>query len=277
MHATCATLTQIVGAIGAPDFPSRAAEELCGFAGFDLAAVILHHDRRRASVLFDNFDRVEGRRGIETYVRATRRINPMVSHDRRPGAIRARDFAGGSGTSRLCDDIVDAPDEELGYRTRGWPALQEEIGLYFPAPGGLMEIGLYRKRAARAASPGLLAALDAMAGPVAAAFERHGKLRSETEAAGDTAPSCPVLTRREKEVCRLLFLGCSTASIALRLSISPFTVKDHRKNIFRKLAISSLAELFSLAHRFPLWRDGIAAAGVPDSPVSNLGSVTCVM
>lgn len=64
MQESCATLAEIIGAIGEPDFPARAAGELCGFTGFELAAVILHHDRRRASVISDNFDRVGGRRGI---------------------------------------------------------------------------------------------------------------------------------------------------------------------------------------------------------------------
>jgi DNA-binding CsgD family transcriptional regulator len=41
-------------------------------------------------------------------------------------------------------------------------------------------------------------------------------------------------------------IGCSSEAIALRLSISRHTVKDHRKQIFRKLGVGSLAELFAL-------------------------------
>ena len=37
--------------------------------------------------------------------------------------------------------------------------------------------------------------------------------------------------------------------IALRLGISRYTVKDHRKHIFRKLSVGSLAELFALHRR----------------------------
>src|SRR3546814_20372057 len=59
------------------------------------------------------------------------------------------------------------------------------------------------------------------------------------------------LTPREAEVRDLLLRGCSTDAVALRLSISRHTVKAHRKAIFRKLGISSLAELLSLAHRPP--------------------------
>lgn len=54
------------------------------------------------------------------------------------------------------------------------------------------------------------------------------------------------LTPREVEVVDLLLLGCGSDAIALRLNISRYTVKDHRKRIFRKLHIGSLAELFAL-------------------------------
>jgi len=258
MYQSCATLARIVGAIGEADFPAQTAGALCDLAGFDLAAVILHRGRRDARVVFDNFDRVEGRRGIEAYVRTTRRMNPIVAGGPYPRAVRARDFAARSGPAGVHRDIVRADDEELGYRTVGWPARQEEIGLYFPMTGGLMEIGLYRARRDRPAAPALLSALDAMIAPVAAAFDRHAVLEARPPVAGAAAAPAAILSRREEEVCRLLLLGCSTEAIALRLSIGRFTVKDHRKSIFRKLGISALAELFALAHRFPLWRDGIA-------------------
>ncbi len=57
------------------------------------------------------------------------------------------------------------------------------------------------------------------------------------------------LSAREREICDLLLLGCSSAAIALRLDISRHTVKDHRKSIFRKLRVGSLAELFALRSR----------------------------
>jgi DNA-binding CsgD family transcriptional regulator len=94
----------------------------------------------------------------------------------------------------------------------------------------------------------MLDALAAMGGPVAAAFERNDRLcrpRAAAAAAEDE------LTPREAQVRDLLLFGCSTEAIALRLSISRHTVKDHRKTIFRKLGISALAELFALSHPPP--------------------------
>jgi DNA-binding CsgD family transcriptional regulator len=57
-----------------------------------------------------------------------------------------------------------------------------------------------------------------------------------------------VLTPREAQIVGLLLLGCGSEAISLRLNISRYTVKDHRKQIFRKLGVGSLAELFAL-HR----------------------------
>ena len=55
-----------------------------------------------------------------------------------------------------------------------------------------------------------------------------------------------MLTHRECEIAGLILKGHSSKSIARIIEISPGTVKIHRKNIYRKLGISSQSELFSL-------------------------------
>ncbi|MBN8188483.1 helix-turn-helix transcriptional regulator [Salipiger thiooxidans] len=54
------------------------------------------------------------------------------------------------------------------------------------------------------------------------------------------------LTPRQAEIALLILKGHSSASIAMRLEISPQTVKVFRKQLYRKCEISSQAELFSL-------------------------------
>ena len=56
-----------------------------------------------------------------------------------------------------------------------------------------------------------------------------------------------LLTPREKEVCRLLAYGYTSAEIAVKLSISDRTVETHRTNINAKLELSSRAELVQFA------------------------------
>jgi DNA-binding CsgD family transcriptional regulator len=53
-----------------------------------------------------------------------------------------------------------------------------------------------------------------------------------------------VLTPREQEIANLILKGHSSRSIAARTEISVGTIKTHRKNLFRKLQISSQGELF---------------------------------
>jgi DNA-binding CsgD family transcriptional regulator len=55
-----------------------------------------------------------------------------------------------------------------------------------------------------------------------------------------------VLTPRETEVIAMVLRGYSTAAISAHLDIREETVKVHRKNAYRRLAISSQAQLFSL-------------------------------
>lgn len=55
-----------------------------------------------------------------------------------------------------------------------------------------------------------------------------------------------VLTNRECEVTGYILGGYSSAAIADLMEISTGTVKIHRKNVYQKLSISSVNELFSL-------------------------------
>ena len=54
----------------------------------------------------------------------------------------------------------------------------------------------------------------------------------------------PSLTPREHEVAVCILKGHSSKSLAREIDISPETVKIHRRNIYRKLGISSQSELF---------------------------------
>ena len=57
------------------------------------------------------------------------------------------------------------------------------------------------------------------------------------------------LTKREAEISALILQGHSSWSVSERLGISIGTVKVHRKNIYKKLKISSQAELFNILHQ----------------------------
>jgi DNA-binding NarL/FixJ family response regulator len=73
-------------------------------------------------------------------------------------------------------------------------------------------------------------------------------------AAAAEAPQAPVLSEREREVLHLVSRGCSNREIAELTGLSRFTVEDHTKAIYRKLAVGSRTEAVFEAQRMGLLR-----------------------
>jgi two-component system response regulator NreC len=85
-----------------------------------------------------------------------------------------------------------------------------------------------------------------------------GRQGRATGRPGGTKRGPAELSRREREVLRLIASGYATREIAARLSISPKTVETHRRRIMTKLELSSRPELV----RYALQRGLI----LPESP-----------
>ena len=62
-------------------------------------------------------------------------------------------------------------------------------------------------------------------------------------AAATTDPSWEILTRREREVIKLIAEGKRTRDIASYLSLSPKTIEKHRTNLMRKLDLHNVSEV----------------------------------
>jgi len=61
--------------------------------------------------------------------------------------------------------------------------------------------------------------------------------------ASSAKPSWEVLTRREREVIKLIAEGKCTKEIAEYLSLSPKTIEKHRTNLMRKLDLHNVSEV----------------------------------
>lgn len=70
--------------------------------------------------------------------------------------------------------------------------------------------------------------------------------------AREEASAAPLLTAREREIALLCCEGLVPKEIADRLNLSPRTVETHKNNIFRKLGVSSTAELVDLMSKLKL-------------------------
>ena len=116
--------------------------------------------------------------------------------------------------------------------------LREEIGFLMPLDGGAVaHLALIRSKRLPAFSDEELARLRAIEPVVRTVVRRHWPAAGSLEETG--------LTPRELEVAEHILAGCSPTAIAMRLGISVGTVKVHRRHIYRKLGLSSQAELFT--------------------------------
>ena len=75
----------------------------------------------------------------------------------------------------------------------------------------------------------------------AAAVQHHGEPTSQPDHASSLSP-------RERQIVELLASGARVVTIAQRLQLSPHTVRNHLKSIFRKLNLRGQHELFDYWH-----------------------------
>jgi len=80
-------------------------------------------------------------------------------------------------------------------------------------------------------------------------MEQYSKEYAETEARN--VRDNLILTVREEEILTLLLRGMAPKDIAITLKISYDTIRFHQKNLYRKLRIKSIQELFSRYAVFP--------------------------
>lgn len=163
------------------------------------------------------------------------------------------------GVYRLTDVAPDAFHRsryfEEYYRQT---TIQDEMTFVaYPRPGITLTLCLGRD--ATSGSPFPARAIETcrrIAAPVIALAERHWAVLAADMAEAQDVPAqvsaalearhAIRLSPRQAEVALLILRGHSTTSIALRMQVSPQTVKVFRRQLYSRCAISSQAELFAL-------------------------------
>ncbi len=141
--------------------------------------------------------------------------------------------------------------------------LAEEIGFFVPlAPDVTVVLSLMRamdRRVFTRAEMGLLRAAEPFVHTLVQTFWGTAAARFDVEGDDDGRPQARDagrdqqhvwnvgnLTRRETVIVDLVLRGHSSEAVGQQLGISTGTVKVHRRNVYRKLNISSQTQLLSL-------------------------------
>lgn len=236
------------------DIGHRAQRFLAAFARFDYVVIFAYRGSQRPLDLFNTFTPAEHRIFVRLYQDGAFRLDPFYHQARTglEGLFRMRDLAP--------DRFFSSEYYRTYYMTTG---LAEELGFFVPLPGGVtVVLSLMRRGTSGGYSARDMAKL-ARAEPLVAAFirlqwskvierfSRTGRIASRSATAGEEARPREIwtqhgLTSQEARVIDFVLQGYSSESIGLRLAISTGTVKVHRRNVYRKLGISSQTQLLSL-------------------------------
>ncbi len=145
------------------------------------------------------------------------------------------------------------PAGDLDRLPDGMPDGNDELCICLPMPGNACTlIVLTRKRSGRRFTDEEAGNVRAVLPFLTSVFRRHWQSAGlPADSQGDRIDHGLLqrierLSPREKEIVGLLIGGHSTLSISLRLDISGTTVKTHRKNLYSKLGVGTIHELFSL-------------------------------
>lgn len=200
-------------------------------------------------LLGDTLDRERHRVIAEDYINGPYLLDPfyqLVEDGRREGCFRLHDIAP--------DRFRQSEYFRTHYKRTG---IGEEIGFVFDAGRGVTGVASVARWTSSPAFARDELELLRIIGPAVGAFcHRHWSRVSRAmlvsdDAAGANAVSAladfagGILSARERQIMTMILQGHSTQSLAHHLDISPGTVKIHRKNVYRKLNISTQAELFA--------------------------------
>ena len=188
----------------------------------------------------------------------------IVDHD---AAVRAEIARAAASVSLAAEGFIDAAAAVAGIQ-RDRPGCVV-IDLQLPDSDGFALLGALRARGvmlpviiatAAASVPTAVQALrsgvydffekpvgsQALLERVQAAIAMDAEHRAGWTRLIDFSARVARLTRREREVLRLVLAGSSSRIIAATLMLSPKTVETHRAKLMAKTGVSSLAELIRL-------------------------------
>lgn len=219
---------------------------------FDDIVIFAYRDKARPIDLFSTFEAEDHTIFVTLYQAGPYMLDPFFHTTR----------AGRSGVFRMRELAPDRFFSSEYYRTYySQTRLAEELGFFVPVAEGVTVVVSLMRREKTGVFPAQEFVLLNDAEPFVAAFVRQAwsdlarrfaetgqgrGRRSEPVSEADKVWRKLNLTDREASIIELVLQGHSSESIGLKLDISTGTVKVHRRNVYRKLGISSQIQLLSI-------------------------------
>lgn len=252
-------------------FPDLLVDAIRSVLPFKYAVVVIYRPDVPPLIYHHTFEGDLARQAVRRFETATYVLNPVYNAflaGLKPGIYRITELAPDAYFSiedYRARDKLARQDEELGYRTPGWPAGLAELIVAVPLPGGgIAEFSLSRPMN-EGFDESCIDRLKLIEPVVSSLFNMHwDKVGSSMSGSRKSLLlddllrdfGRDTLTGREREVAQLILRGHSGGAISLKLGISASTVKSHRQNLYAKLNLATQQELFShflqslpLAHR----------------------------
>ncbi|MDQ6438290.1 helix-turn-helix transcriptional regulator [Mesorhizobium sp. LHD-90] len=227
-------------------------EAMAALARFDFVVVFAYRGEERPLDLHSTFGPDDYRVFVTLYQAGSYLLDPFFHAAR----------AGRSGIFRMRELAPDRFFSSEYFRTYySQTRLAEEIGFFVPTREGVtLVLSLMRKATTRAfsarefdllrqAEPFVAALVERFWQDLAARFDRAARRNRNPETAHSRANGVwgqLDLTAREAAIVDLVLQGHSSEAVGRRLAIATGTVKVHRRNVYRKLGISSQTQLLSL-------------------------------
>lgn len=276
------TLADLIGAIGESWFPSTLRGTLQMLFHHDYLLIAYYQRGSPLAVLHSNFNCPETRRAVhwlETETHVLEPIHRLVEADRCPGGVYdmstlvqlAAELPPGETSAASLPHVIEDSNEEIGWRTLGWPRYQQETCLLVPLESNrLLAISLYnadqdrhghQSAASLQRACALLQAIVAKHAGTACGqhwCRRAGKTDSEDRNGGQLGVASVkqfflrefsiALTDRETDVFAHLLIGTTIPVVARELDISVHTAKTHRRNVYCRIGNVRLPELINRYH-----------------------------
>ncbi|MEP5759291.1 MAG: helix-turn-helix transcriptional regulator [Litoreibacter sp.] len=251
----------LIDVIGSKNFFSDLADTLATTFGFECFNIFLYQIDAEPVCLANRPAHCKYQRGLNNFLKFTYVINPVFrafQDNASSGVYSISDFVP-DDFKRIIDtadiDIFVEDSEVIGYRTPGWPKNMTECIALVQLPNGVTLDFSFLVPLDRKQSVACSVHIKRLFPVLERVIRRQFEIDSTCF---DYTPQRPgqedrfqnfgsdVLTNREMQVVQLILIGHTSTSVSLQLGVSVSTVKSHRRNIYKKLGISSQAELFNL-------------------------------